>query len=179
MSNRHLLGNIKALFSKWVYDFIHPVLTQERSGCSTFSPKLDIIRLFSFSQSGGCKVVPYCDFNLLLLVSKGVEYLYIRSLVICMLSSEKCLPESLPFFFFFFDRVVSFSYDLKEFLRNLHTSTFSGGCIPNIRLGFSLLIVFYCEQNFNFYEKQLLIFFLQYFLCSSEPNFLGLHFEKC
>lgn len=101
-SNRHLLGIIKALFPKWVYDFIHLPLTYERSSCSTFSPKLGIIRLFSFSQSGGCKVIPsYCGFNLLLLVSKGVEYLYICLLVICMLSSEKCLPESFALFFFF------------------------------------------------------------------------------
>lgn len=86
-------------------------------------------------------VVPYCGFNLLLLRSKGVEYLYICLLVVWMLSSEKRLPESSAFFI----GLCLFLSDLKEFLYNLDMNTSSDVCIPNISLGFSLLVVFYCE----------------------------------
>ena len=44
--------------------------------------------------------VPYCGFNLLLLMSNGVECLFICLSVIWMLSFEKCLPESFAHFLF-------------------------------------------------------------------------------
>lgn len=50
-------------FPKWLYPFlVLPAVFKLH--CFTFSSTCDIVRLFSFCQTSGCKMVSHCDFNL-------------------------------------------------------------------------------------------------------------------
>lgn len=74
------------MFSNMAGPFSLPPTVSESSHCSPSSPKIDFVRLFTFSHSAGCSVPSHCGFSLHFLMTNDVEHLFKCLLYIICLS---------------------------------------------------------------------------------------------